>query len=190
MKIAQNSWIYALGILTLFTTFGAASTFAASKRLPPMELYKYILEAQTKSQEADKKMIARIALIGEITTEFHDRFGRFPQTCDELSQFSPADHLSRMKNPYLEHEYMSRELPKDTSPLIKVEILEDYGISKNSLLNLVKHPPANWDGEPGSIVLMHNTENLFAIRGCGLTRKPVMDSTTGSAYCMFKNLSD
>jgi hypothetical protein len=184
MKFAPKLFRHGSAII-LCTIFGATGGYAAA----PVDLYKLLLDAQNSAQLADGKMLACMNEASELLARFYRQYKKLPEAFAELESIDTNSKLSRTKNPYFESELLARELPVSTSRVVQFEVIHDYGLSHNGIDATAKHPPKSWTGLPGSITIMHNSENVFAIRACGVDGKPITDSTTGSATYVFKDLS-
>ncbi len=167
------------------TTFGATPSYSA----PPVELYRLLLEAQNGNKAADAKMLDCMTRLSDTLSRYHQRFRKFPESASELEDFDASARLNKIKNPYLENELLAKELPATSPQYIQYQLLPDYGLSRNGTEALAKRPPKSWTGAPGTITIMHNSENLFAVRACGLDGKPITDRTTNSVIFVFRELS-
>jgi hypothetical protein len=164
---------------------GAPCSYSA----PPAELYRLLLEAQNGNKAADGKMIDCMTRLSDTLSRYHRRFKKFPESASELEDFDASARLSKIKNPYSENELLAKELPANSPQYVQYQLLPDYGLSRNGTDALAKRPPKSWTGPPGTISIMHNSENLFAVRACGLDGKPIIDHTTNSVIFVFRDLS-
>ncbi|MBS1954648.1 MAG: hypothetical protein JST89_10695 [Cyanobacteria bacterium SZAS-4] len=156
----------------------------------PVELYRLLLEAQLKTQAADTKMIDCMTECSELLSRHYQRTKKLPQSLADFENIAVRTKLNGTKNPYFESELLARELPASTSHYVQFEVAADYGLSRNGLDACAKHPPKSWIGLPGSITIVHNSENLFAVRGYGMDGKPILNRTTNSAFYIFKECSE
>lgn len=156
---------------------------------PPVELYRLLLEAQLKTQAADTKMIECMTECSELLSRHYQRTKKLPQSIGEFENIAVHSKLNGTKNPYFDSELLARELPASTSHYVQFDLVADYGLSLSGLDACAKHPPKSWIGSPGKIVIVQNSENLFAVRGYGMDGKPILDRTTNSAFYIFRECS-
>lgn len=177
-------------ILSVGTQYATAPGARANKRTAPVALYHLILDAQMKTQAADVKMLAYMDQVSDLLSQLYRRTHKFPETTSDFERLaSTRGVLLDTKNPYLESELLARELPQTTPPHLKFEVIPEFGLSRSGLDAQAKSPPRSWLGTPGSITIMHNSENTYAIRACSFDGKPVIDRTTGSAAYVFRDFS-
>lgn len=162
----------------------------ATKAAAPTELYRLLLDAQLKTQAADNKMIDCMTECSELLSRHYQRTKKLPQSLADFENIAVRSKLNATKNPYFESELLARELPASTSHFVQFEVVADYGLSRNGLDASAKHPPKSWVGSPGKIMIVQNSENLFALRGYGMDGKPILDSTANSAFYIFKECSN
>jgi hypothetical protein len=184
MKFAPRFFKHGSAVI-LCTVLGATCGYATA----PVDLYKLLMDAQISAKLADSKMLECMNEASDLLARFYRHYKKFPEDLAELESIDANSKLSRTKNPYFESELLARELPVSTSHVIQFEIVHDYGLSHNGIDATAKHPPKSWTGLAGSITIMHNSENVFAIRACGMDGKPITDSTTSSAIYIFKDLA-
>ncbi len=175
-----------LVLVLVCTIFSLPKTKAAA----PTELYRLLLEAQLKTQAADTKMIDCMTECSELLSRHYQRAKKLPQSLADFENIAARSKLNGTKNPYFESELLARELPASTSHYVQFEVVADYGLSRNGLDACAKHPPKAWVGSPGSITIVHNSENLFAVRGYGMDGKPILNRTTDSVFYIFKECSE
>lgn len=173
-------------LVLVCTAFYAPKGTAAA----PTELYRLLLEAQLKTEAADTKMIDCMTDCSELLSRHYQRSKKLPESLSDFANIAARSKLNGAKNPYFESELLARELPASTSRLVQFEVVADYGLSRNGLDACTKHPPKSWVGSPGSITIMHNSENLFAVRGYGMDGKPILNRTTNSVFYIFKDCSE
>ncbi len=176
-------------ILVFSTTIATATQPTAGAPAPP-ELYHLMREAELKVQEADKKMLERMSECGDLLSRNYRQGNKLPQSQSELDSLLLRSKLKAAKNPYYESQMLARELPPSTSRLVQFELITDYALSRNSLESIAKRPPKSWTGSPGTITVTQNSESMFALRGCGMDGKPILDRTTNSATFIFKDCAE
>jgi len=184
MKFVSRAQIF-LSLLILCANCSVQQSTATA----PTELYHLLLDAEANSKAADSKMIDYMTECSQLLSRHYRRFKQLPQSLFEFENISSRSKLESAKNPYFDSELLGRELPPSTSHLVRFEVVADYGLSRNGLDATAKHPPKSWLGSPGSITIMQNSENLFAVRGYGMDGKPILDRTTNSVFYIFKDCS-
>ncbi len=135
-------------------------------------------------------MIACMMECSELLSRHYQRNKKLPESLSDFENIALRSKLNGAKNPYFESELLARELPASTSHFVQFEVVADYGLSRNGLDACTKHPPKSWVGAPGSITIVHNSENLFAVRGYGMDGKPIINGTTNSVFYIFKDCSE
>lgn len=171
-------------VLVLSAIIATSNAIAAPA---PPELYHLMREAQLKVRDADNKMIDNIAECSKLLERNYRLTKKLPQSMADFESILNQSKLYKTKNPYFESELLSRELPPSTSHLIQFEVQTDYALSKTEIESHAKHPPKSWSGSPGTITIIQNGEHAFALHAYGIDGKPIHDSTTGSAFYLFRD---
>lgn len=173
--------------LTLLTASGA---IAGKQARPPAELYHMLLQAQSSSQAADEKMRQYMDSASNCVARYHRRHNGFPNSSGEVEELVNLLSARPIKNPYYESEMLAKQLPATESHQIQYQVNPEYGLSKQSADSMAKRPPNTWRAVPGTISILHNSENSFALWSAGIDGSPIKDGTTNSAHVLFRDLSD
>jgi hypothetical protein len=170
-----------------FATAGSAS--ADSPKRPPLELYHHIARAQLLADKADSQLLEKMQRVADRFKSDRLRFGSFPEDGQENKNLVEKLEDLAGANPYFgfpentaaddptfaaEHAQ-----PGCDKEHVCVRILADASLSTSRIAASRKPPPQRWQAMPGTITIIHNTENLFALWGAGIDGKPIRDKTSG-----------
>jgi hypothetical protein len=167
--------------------FGTAGGAEASPKHPPLELYHQVAEAQAAAEKGNIELREKMELVAGQFKKYRLRAGSFPEPGH------PTENLSRRleqlagTNPFAsfpvrtaadESDFAAKHSTEGcTKENICVCIRSDANLSNFQINSLRGSVPEDWQAMPGTITVIHNTENLFALWGAGVDGKPIRDKT-------------
>jgi hypothetical protein len=168
-----------------FATAGGAQ--ASTPKRPPLELYHQVAEAQAASEKCNIELREKIELVAAQFKNYRLHSGSFPEPGHPAQAL--ASKLERLagSNPFAsfpvrtaadDSEFAAKHgTASCTKENICVHIFLDASLSNFQINTLRATAPADWLAMPGTITIIHNTENLFAVWGAGVDGKPIRDKT-------------
>lgn len=156
------------------------SASASGKRVAPLELYKQVLQANIECMTADDHLYQYMQNAADKFARICFASGRLPQSESE-EQFCTRKLLPLiLPCPYGASKVLQGELSivkQSIATETTARLYADPGLSPGQLEQLFSGNPDQWRLFPGSIVVLHNTENVFAVIGFGIDGKPLRDSS-------------
>ena len=164
----------------------ASSAQASPGKTAPIELYHQVAEAQAAAAKGNSELLDKMELLAAHFKKYRLSTGAFPEAGRPSQALS--SHLGQLagKNPFAQFPVATAAdnpdfaaahgLPDFNQERIQVHIVADASLSNSRLEALQTKVPDEWQELPGTITIIHNTENLFAIWGAGVDGKPIKDS--------------
>lgn len=193
MKVPQD--IVAMLLLTLICLDGTTGSSAGAPRhrVPP-ELYHQMLEAQLAASKADEALYEDMQLVASQLSLFVTRNGRFPEPGPESTAVSRNLGHSLVDNPYFSDAMLALNLSSNGTRCdpagtgIRIEV--DLGLCPNSAHQLSQNGlPDSFKASPGTITIIHNTEDTLLVWGAGIDGKPIRNPKSGLPYVVIKHFT-
>lgn len=137
---------------------------------------KEFTEIITKVLEADGEMWKQMKLVSLKLDQYYFRHGHFPRTSQEEATFKRILAKYIIANPYAPQQIdvANNEQLKSDAPFT-IHFLMDAGLNPQSLKEWVKKPSPTWQADPGTIFVISNGENYYALWAASADRLPVRD---------------
>jgi hypothetical protein len=171
-------------IIALATTYGAQ----AKAKSAPVELYQQFIKAQLASQRDSDDLAEKMQVVAWAFKKNRVTTGSFPEQGYATAVLERKLHHVAGTNPYFDFPF--RTVANDpqfnakynsnqcNSNEIAVLIHVDLGLSSMRLAQFKTAVPDDWIAMPGTITIIHNTENLFLVWGAGVDGRPIKDKAT------------
>ncbi len=136
-------------------------------------------------QEADDKLFDNMEAIAEWLEYYKQKHGRFPEVGTDQDQAEQFFRRYLKNNPYSATAVQKRE---ETLPC-KVRFEYNSQLNNQLIQQWLTTPPSTWKAEPGTIVVIINTENEIVIWGCGADHLPIMDFKNNKVRLVIRDFS-
>lgn len=132
--------------------------------------------ARLLNQEAEKKLYAQMTAIMAWLESYRHKYGHYPQSPYEVDRCQ--QHLCRelYRNPFMPEEtYVHQDGENPPVDQHRIRVAVDYGLSKSKLEEFKVKPPSEWFGTPGTITIVSDGREIFAVWGAGADGRPICD---------------
>jgi hypothetical protein len=126
--------------------------------------------------EADHEMFIQLQFVAHKLERFYAVRKHFPRTEQERALFKQSLAKYIIANPY--HPIVKDNLQNkmDTAPYeVPVFWMEDTSLDQAAFEQFLKKPDPSWQGEPGTIFILTNGNNIFLLWAATADRLPMRD---------------
>lgn len=184
-SVGSRLWI-TIAVTALCTAHSAS---ASRLKDAQTQVLPTLLQAQLAVRDADDKMYKSMQTAADHLQKYRSLHHRFPEPGSELDRFI-AGMDARAPNPYKANQLLAQDLPESCPRQIEYRVSTELGLSTQFVLAASKQPPKSWQAAPGTITIIHNTENMIVVWAAGVNGLPIIDSTTGNARIVQKTLAN
>lgn len=165
------------------------TTAANAKKPSKAELVQRLSKAIEFNQQAEVELIKQLKIVTNWVAEFHQRYGHYPHSPQEIALFQT--HLAKLlpENPFEIKQPKSTEeqplLMQHRDPLNptdsdspRIQVMYDPGLNQTALEMAKQNPPGNWFSNPGTVAVVTDGLQLCAVWVGGFDGRPLRDATS------------
>ncbi len=179
-------------LLLIAVTFsdGTTTGAAAKTKVASIELYQQVAKAQAASEKDQAELLEKMQTIASEFKKYRAANGQFPEQGSMTDALEQKLRVIAGVNPYADFPFSTAAddpqfaavhgEPNVDPQDIDVKINVDLGLSNMGIEQFRTSVPDNWLAMPGTITIIHNTENLFIVWGAGVDGRPIHDGASGN----------
>ncbi|HEY9792336.1 MAG TPA: hypothetical protein V6D22_18180 [Candidatus Obscuribacterales bacterium] len=126
--------------------------------------------------EADHEMFIQLKFVAHKLEQFYASHKHFPRTDEERASFKQSLAKFIIANPYhpIVKDLIQNKM--DTAPYqVPVFWMEDKSLDQQAFEQFLKKPDPSWQGEPGTIFILTNGDNIYLLFAATADRLPMRD---------------